>query len=141
MRYGAYSTPPAFALHAALMRSTVAVLLALAFSWMLIVPAFAGSAESNLPACCQKNGKHHCTMGADKSSDSGLSFAVIGEKCPYFPHSTVAAQVGMFTPSLKQAIFAGIVQHPAVSPQTEAGYRASYLRSKQKRGPPSSSLS
>jgi hypothetical protein len=123
------------------MRRSLAIVLTLVFSSLLILPAFATSAESNLPACCRKNGKHHCMMRMGKSSASDAFLAAIGEKCPYFPHSTVAAHLETFTPALNQAIFAGIVRHPAVSPQTEAGYRASYLRSKQKRGPPTLILS
>jgi hypothetical protein len=111
------------------------------FSLMMILPAFAGSPESNLAACCRKNGKHHCMMRPGIPSVTGPSFAAVGKKCPYFPHSTVAAHLETFAPALSTAIFAGIVRHPAVSPQTEAGYRASYLRSKQKRGPPSFLLS
>jgi hypothetical protein len=50
------------------MRRSVAILLALMFSWILILPAFAGSAESNLRACCRKDGKHHCMMHTESSS-------------------------------------------------------------------------
>ena len=123
------------------MRRGVAILLALLFNWMLILPAFAGSAESTLPACCRKDGKHHCMMRTESAEASGSSFAAVGKKCPYFPRSTAATHVETFAPALKQAIFAGIVQHPSISPKTEAGYRASCLRSRQKRGPPSSLLS
>jgi hypothetical protein len=120
-----------------LMRRSAAILLALVFNWMLILPAFAGSAEFNLPACCRKNGNHHCVMRMQSSAGSDASFAAIGEKCPYFPQSTTATHVETFGPGISQAIFAGIVRHPALETQTEAGYRASHLRSKQKRGPPS----
>jgi len=123
------------------MRRGVAILVALAFSWMLILPVFAASVESNLPACCRKDGKHHCMMKMESRSASGASFVAADKKCPYFPNSTATTHVETFAPALSQAIFAGIIQHPAVSPQTEAGYRASYLRSGQKRGPPSSLLS
>jgi len=123
------------------MRRSVAILLALAFGWMLIPPAFAGSPDSKLPLCCRKNGKHHCMMRMNGSSTSDPSFAAVGETCPYFPYSTAATHVEIFTPAISQANFAGIASHRAVSAQTEAGYRASHLRSKQKRGPPSSLLS
>ncbi len=125
----------------ALMRRSIAIVLTLVFSSLLILPAFASSAESNLPACCRRDGTHHCMMRTGSPSASGVSIAAIGEKCPYLQHSTTAAHVETFTPALNQAIFAGMVRHPEVSPQTEAGYRASYLRSEQKRGPPTSLLS
>jgi hypothetical protein len=68
-------------------------------------------------------------------------FSAIGEKCPYWPHMSIAPHIESFVPTMQQAIFAGLMSHPAGSPQTEAGYRASYYRSKQKRGPPSFFLS
>jgi hypothetical protein len=120
------------------MRCSIAILLALVFGGAPILPAFASSVESTLPACCRKTGKHRCML---RMGSSDVSFAAIGEKCPYSPHATAAMHVETFTPTLSQAIFAGIVRHPSVSPQTEAGYRASHLRSKQKRGPPSFLLS
>src|SRR5690349_4080208 len=119
------------------MRRSIAFVLALVFSWLLILPAFAGSAQANLPACCQKEGKHHCMMQMGGPSAPGASLTALDEKCRYFPHSTAAGHVETFTPTITQAIFAGIIRRPAISPQTEAGYRASHLRSKQKRGPPS----
>src|SRR4051794_32962004 len=115
------------------MRRSIAILIALVFSWMLILPAFAASAESGLPGCCRKNGKHHC-MRTQSPSESGDSWVAVGPKCPYLSQSTTASHIDTFAPGIGQAIFADIIRHPAVSPQTEAGYRASYLRSKQKRG-------
>jgi hypothetical protein len=122
------------------MRCCIAILLAVVFGWMLMLPAFGGSAESNLPACCRKNGKHHCAM-LDRLAAADASFAAVKGRCPSFPRATAAGHTKTFKASNGQAIFAGIVGHPTVSPQTEAGYRVSHFRSKQKRGPPSSLLS
>jgi hypothetical protein len=124
----------------ALIRRSIAILLALIFSWMLMLPVFASQAQGNLPACCRKNGKHHCMM-LDNTAATGSAFAAIGGKCTYLPTGTPANHSGYFGLAAKQAIFAGIVSHPSVSPQTAAGYRASYYRSKQKRGPPTLFLS
>jgi hypothetical protein len=123
------------------MQRSIATLLAFVFSWLLMLPAFTGSAESNLPTCCRKNGKHHCMMRMQSPSEEGAAFTTVAEKCPYFPHSTTATLIKTFAPGVSLAIFAGIARHSCLSPQTEAGYRASYLRSKQKRGPPSFILS
>jgi hypothetical protein len=97
---------------------------------MLILPAFAGAAASNLPVCCRKIGKHHCQM----KPTAGL--AALTEKCPYLPHRTAVSPITPYKPGTRQAVFAGLLAHPANSAQTEAGYRASHYRSKQKRGPP-----
>jgi hypothetical protein len=122
------------------MRPSIAILLAAVFGWMLMLPVFAGSAESNLPACCRKNGKHHCAM-MGKLPAAGVAFAAVKGKCSSFPRATAAVHIETFKLANRQAIFAGIVGHPTVSPQTEAGYRVSHSRSEQKRGPPSFLLS
>jgi hypothetical protein len=122
------------------MRRCIAILLAVVFGWMLMLPAFGGSAVSNLPACCRKNGRHHCAM-LDKLAAVDASFAAAKGKCPSFPRATAAGHIETFNASSRQSILAGIVGHPSVSPQIEAGYRVSHFRSKQKRGPPSSLLS
>jgi len=114
----------------------IAIILALVFSSMLIVPALAASSDAaNLPACCLKNGKHHCAGMAQSSEQT------VTEKCPYAQHASVAAGAASAKPSNAALIFAGLVQHPAVSPQVEAHRRISFSRSRQKRGPPSFLLS
>jgi hypothetical protein len=123
------------------MRRSVAILVSLLFSWMLILPVFAPSTESNLPACCRKNGEHHC-MTPDSDGLSGSSVAAVKAKCPSFPQLlSVSSQWQLASPSTAAGVFAGIVQHPAVAPQTHAAARISSFRSNQKRGPPSFLLS
>jgi hypothetical protein len=119
------------------MRRALAILLEILFGWILLVPAFVIPSNSGVPACCRKDGKHHCMMPAAEPDVSKSAIASITAKCPYFPQATVATQAHPAPPSIKQAIFAGLIQHPAGSPQTEAGYRVSCDRSRQKRGPPS----
>jgi hypothetical protein len=110
------------------------------FGWLLLVPAFAIAGESTIPACCRRSGKHHC-MGRAHSNSTGSSLISIRDKCPCVPQATVATHVEFSTPSNSQAVYAGLVGLPAVSPQTEAGYRVSHFRARQKRGPPAFFLS
>jgi hypothetical protein len=44
------------------MRRAIAISLMMLFSWTLIAPFYARDSGANLPACCRKNGKHHCAM-------------------------------------------------------------------------------
>ena len=73
-------------------------------------------------------------MGVAIGSDHTL--AALHAKCPAFPKATAVttAQLAFFvrTPSR----FAEIVAHPNAQPQTEARYRVSFSRARQKRGPP-----
>ncbi len=76
-------------------------------------------------------------MMDDQAPDSGTSFHAIRERCPYFPVAA-AAPAGPDAAFLKTpaAIFAAVVRHPSIQFQTEARYRVSFSRSRQKRGPP-----
>ena len=65
------------------MRRRFAILLLALFSFSLLSPAFGGDSEANLPACCRRSGKHHCSMGAD-APRSGVAFTANG-KCPNYP--------------------------------------------------------
>jgi hypothetical protein len=40
-------------------------------------------------------------------------------------------------PPSARMVYASVFSHPTAKPQTEARYRASHSRTKQKRGPPS----
>jgi hypothetical protein len=118
------------------MRRGMAIVLAVLFGWTWMLPAFASSIEANLPACCRKAGKHRCMMSAAQSRGSDSSVATLSGKCPYFPHITATTHDGFCPPASSALFYAGLIHHPALSPQTEAGYRISFYRSRQKRGPP-----
>lgn len=118
--------------HIALQRILAILLLALT-GFPLVGPAIASANASSLPACCRKEGKHHCTQ----PDRTGPSF-VASSCCSSFP---VAAPV---TPHDSWAIGAGvsssvaqIYSDPAGLAQTEVHYRVSESRGWQKRGPPS----
>jgi len=63
-------------------------------------------------------------------------FTAPAEKCPYCPTAVVIVSIKGFAPPKAQAVFAGLVAHPAVFAQTESRLRISQIRSRQKRGPP-----
>ncbi len=59
------------------------------------------------------------------------------EKCPFAPSDAITVPAHDFLGVLPGgSIFAGLVSHPAVFPQTLAKWRISRDRSHQKRGPP-----
>jgi hypothetical protein len=107
-----------------------------------VSPLFALGAMSDtgLPACCRRNGKHHCMMSADEgatlSSDT-QAFDAPPQQCPYYPASIAIVHGDLFTLPAAQAVYAGLIAHPAVVAQTESKLRISRTRSRQKRGPPS----
>ena len=128
------------------MRRALAITLTVVFGWMLVAPllpalmpaAFEAAGDGNLPACCRRNGRHHCmTSGAERgASTSGRSVGQVAEKCPWVPHSTVAARpfASDAAPVARTAV--ALVGHLAALSQVEANYRIAASRSHQKRGPP-----
>ena len=119
------------------MRRVIAISLMMLFSWTLIAPLFAFDADAKLPACCRRNGKHHCMMRmVEQRSGRQKGFTSVSERCPCFP----AAICVVFSPIAKLEaggqFYADIDRHPVLAPLTEALYRISSLRSHHKRGPP-----
>jgi hypothetical protein len=124
----------------------------------MISPLYAmEDAAGNLPACCRRDGKHHCMMmagmvmdaalgatrgGASASSNPGTqpTVAIVTERCPYGPQGLPGAVHRDGTLDTASAVFAGLMAHPAGSPQTESKRRVSSLRARHKRGPPAISL-
>jgi len=122
------------------MRRAWAAILMVLFSYPLIAPALAsGPDDSQLPACCRRNGKHHCAMQmADMEMGNIPSGMVtLSEKCPYAPFARCPLMLPhSFTPSARGAI-AGPGTGPALIVRAaEAGYRISADRTRHKRGPP-----
>lgn len=50
------------------MRRVLASLLLVLISLSLVSPVLASAAKSDVPACCLRNGKHRCDMGAEIST-------------------------------------------------------------------------
>jgi hypothetical protein len=119
------------------MRRALALFLLAVFSFPLIAPAIFADVRSNLPECCRRGGKHHCAMTGDESSSDGVSLRSIQPRCPLY-RGALSIPAGEYVAILKTsgAIFGAIVSHPAIQLQVEAGYRVSFSRSSQKRGPP-----
>jgi hypothetical protein len=116
------------------MRRALASLLLAVFSFPLIVPILRVDA-ANLPSCCRREGQHRCSMDSASTYQEGLS--PVQSKCSNYP-STLAVRgnsnVALFKHS--PTICASLQCYSSAPAQTEAQYRVSFSRSRQKRGPP-----
>jgi len=125
-------------------RRILGIVLLLLFSLPLISPVLAvvAGSDANLPACCRRAGAHHCMrmMQPTGSSVPGTTVAAIPQHCPAFPAVITQVRHGDLSFHAASLIFAGIVSHPTVKPQTQARARVALDRSRQKRGPPSDLL-
>src|SRR5260370_28691363 len=98
-----------------------AILLLAFVSFSLIAPVLCVVLDAKLPACCLRDGKHHCAamdMADQQDAASALALQAVRQKCPYFPKAgalPASPNTGMLSAS--QAFFASIVTHPAVQPQ------------------------
>jgi hypothetical protein len=121
------------------MRRALAIFLLVGFSFPLIAPLFAsGPSESSLPACCRRDGKHHCMMASMMMGAGPSSNETVSEKCPYAPFAGVALMLPhAFAPRGVSVLLGHAVTSAAVVRDAEAGYRISADRTRQKRGPPS----
>jgi hypothetical protein len=128
-----------------ILRKALTIALLAIFGMPLFAPLVASAAlgEANLPACCRRNGKHHCSMNLTGDLRSaGVSMgqapawrAPLGH-CPYYPAQTAVSPVSFLAVPAAPAIFAEVVSHPALHAQTESKWRISRDRTRQKRGPP-----
>jgi hypothetical protein len=119
------------------MRRMSATLLLALFSFSLISPVvFASDADSKLPVCCRRNGKHHCaSMATQSASSSGP--AVRAGRCPFFPAAEgVPANRTIALAGISLARFEQIVSHHTSALRAESLCHSSYSRADQMRGPP-----
>ena len=121
-----------------LMRRTIALALTVIFSLTLIVPAFGSGADPNLPACCRRNGKHHCMMrGMGQFGSDQKGFTSVSEKCPCPPASTCAVHSPVFKPEAGRPFRSRVLYHPGPASRTDALRNIAFLLIHPKRGPPS----
>lgn len=121
---------------------SMAVLFAVIAPSFLIFADLYAPAENKLPACCRRDGKHHCAMMAASSEPSSeTQLRAEPAACPFRSQASTAAFAIAYLPTTSSIYFAGLESHPAIHEQTQAAYRVSETRSHQKRGPPASVLS
>ncbi len=121
------------------MRRALASFLLTLLSFPLIAPLLVADSDSQLPPCCRRNGKHHCSMMwmADQRSSPGPAVRTLQPKCPYYPAATIVpCEPNVAVLGNSPVIFALLAGRSAGRARTEAGYRISFSRSRQKRGPP-----
>jgi len=115
---------------------TIAIALLSFFATDLATPFLAPDAQPDLPACCRRDGKHHCAMMDMLESSDGTP-KLASSRCPLFPRHSVTANIDSSAPPPPVLSSAGFVFiNPTAKAQPEALYRISHARSRQKRGPP-----
>jgi hypothetical protein len=114
-------------------RRVPAILLLGLFSFSLIEPALMADNDSKLPACCRREGQHHCAMTVESSAAGSAVQAV----CPAFPKTgATPAHTRLAGIRPEQLMFGQPVSYLTACTQTRALLRVSFSWNRQKRGPP-----
>lgn len=118
------------------MRRQLAITICLFLVATLAAPLLAVDTSSRLPACCRRDGSHHCMPGMSIGDSSGKTFSAIAPKCPSFPKATAGPVSHNWAYPPAGVSSTPLFAHADSGPQTEARSRISWSRSRQKRGPP-----
>jgi hypothetical protein len=124
-----------------IVRRTLSILLLAFFALPTFAPllAMSGTSESNLPACCRRNGHHHCAMSAEergKLVTDAPQYQAPLETCPYHRESLLTPHAQQFAITTGSVVFAQRSDLQLKVGEAEAIARISAHRAHQKRGPP-----
>jgi hypothetical protein len=105
----------------------------------LLVPGWFETVASTIPACCRKNGKHHCKTPGDNTQDaSTVGLKAVNPSCPLNPNAgALPSGITPVTLSRTFSIAQAALSTAIASARFENLCTPSYDRSSQKRGPPS----
>ena len=81
------------------MRRILAITLLIAFGSPFVLPLLASTpdAQAALPACCRRNGAHHCNSTMATGTSGTPAFKA--PSCPFYPsHSTAPGQSASLLP-------------------------------------------
>ena len=124
------------------MRRFLAISLLLLFSLPSISPLFALTANmnGNLPACCRRDGAHHCTMTVLSEQSQEIQLSAVREKCPAYPKAVAPLQRNDLSLHTSASLFVALVICAADKAPMDSCAGIGLDRSMQERGPPLLSL-
>jgi hypothetical protein len=118
------------------MRRVLASLLLVLIGLSLVSPVLASAAKSDVPACCLRNGKHHCEMGAEISATQGKPG--LHANCPFRTQgSFLAANNQRLLAASRSAFHVAVLPVSAVDSLSEHLPHLRQTATHDTRGPPS----
>lgn len=121
-------------------RRLLALSLLLLFSFPLVSPLLALSTnpDANLPACCRRNGAHHCQMKMQRTNTSThqTAFSTIPTKCPFYPAPATLTRHNDAKLHAIAGLLVEAVHHFIVKAHPYAHVQIALDTAWQKRGPP-----
>lgn len=127
------------------MRRVLSIFFVLFFTVGPLSAAIGDSEDSRLPACCRRNGAHHCALALQAAvtmaAAAGEAVLTAHKTCPCFPSSIAtnlrAPDALAAAPASAAALLAQ--RHSAAAGRAAA--RQSQIRTRVSRGPPAGILS
>jgi len=120
--------------------SAISLLILLALS--LFTPLFGAGPEASVPACCRRNGAHHCAMvsvrNASESSSSHVPSFRDNRKCPLYSGFNLlgaSAPVAIHRSAIRFSV--RLKTSSILRRQAEVTRVVASTREHSKRGPPS----
>src|SRR5947209_7391853 len=110
-------------------------LLVAVLSFGLIAPALESESQSKLPACCRRDGKHHCAAAMTAPS-SGPVLQDSSGKCPRFPGTKFVVPPDNGYVRTASLFYRVTAFNPRPTGPTAPPYRISISGIHPKRGPP-----
>lgn len=128
------------------MRRGLAILLALLFGVGPLSSALPGAEDASLPACCRRQGAHHCAMAAHVAAmmaaaeSDGKTSVSAPITCPYYPGTMFALLLPAVHALTAQAVapLAVTIIGPALLPADSVDVSGP-RRTHAGRGPPTAS--
>jgi hypothetical protein len=121
-------------------RRLLALSLLLLFSFPLAAPLFAlsASSEANLPACCRRNGAHHCQMKMQETGTAAQQTTAFSTpmKCPFYPGAATLVRHNDARLHTVVGLLVETVDDPVIKLPSYAHVRIDLDMAWQKRGPP-----
>ena len=123
------------------MRRVIASFVLCIVAWTCVAPLALASAGNSTPACCRRNGKHHCMSGMSGmmvSDEKGPVFRAFPSCCPFRSTIATPSSAGQLVGTLTTAHFSPstILAHAAGLLTVSARTHSPFFQ----RGPPSQSL-
>ena len=127
------------------MRRVLSILLVLFFGFGPLAATVGASDDAGLPACCRRNGAHHCAMSAAMrawmfKADSRTPGFTAPAHCPFYPNGSTAATAPGHALAVASAAQSALVFEALASVPYRASVRAAALDTIASRGPPTSAL-
>jgi hypothetical protein len=99
--------------------------------------------ESRLPACCRRNGKHHCAMDSMESQatdSNGVATVSALDSCPFMPHAMASTAPSVAAIVASAANSSALASELRVEHAIVTAAQMSERRSWPQRGPPATQI-